>query len=309
MARAIWSGSISFGLVSVPVRMYSAIAEQDLHFHLLHTKDDGRIGYEKVCKEEERPVPDDEIAKAYEVADGEFVYLTDEDFEAAEGPGYRTIDISDFVPYDDIDPIYFERTYFLGPADGAEKVYGLLVKAMEQSGLAAIAKFVMRDKQHLGCLRLRDGMILLERMYFADEVRPADELRLKRATVSKPELQMAAELIDRFAGSFDISKYRDEYRESLLEVIKAKRKGGAVRVERPAKQEAPDLMSALRASLEEATGRAGNGRGGRRSGRQWKGDLAGLPKSELEQRARREGVRGFSRMTKGQLVKALRDAS
>src|SRR5918995_6059734 len=161
MPRAIWSGSISFGLVNVPVRMYSAIQEQDLHFHLLHVKDDSRIGYEKICKKEERPVPDDEIVKAYEVEDGEYVYVTDEDFEAAEGESLRTIDICDFVPYDEIDPIYFERTYFLGPADGADKVYRLLLKAMEDSGLAAIAKYVMRDKQNLGCLRVRDGVITL----------------------------------------------------------------------------------------------------------------------------------------------------
>ena len=134
MPRAIWSGSISFGLVNVPVRMYSAIDEQELHFHLLHTKDDSRIGYEKVCKKEGKPVPDDEIVKAYEFEDGEYVYLTEEDFEAAEGEVFRTIDVSDFVSYEEIDSIYFERTYYLGPADGADKVYSLLVKAIRAVG-------------------------------------------------------------------------------------------------------------------------------------------------------------------------------
>src|SRR6266511_4418950 len=119
--RAIWSGSITFGLVNAPVRIYSAIHEHKLHFHLVHRKDDSPIGYEKVCKKEDKPVPDKEIVKAYEVDDGKYVYMDDEDFEAAEERGYRAIDITDFVPYEDIDPIYFERTYYLGPQDGAEK--------------------------------------------------------------------------------------------------------------------------------------------------------------------------------------------
>ena len=172
MARAIWTGSISFGLVNVPVRMYSAIDEQDVRFHLLHEKDDSRIGYEKVCKKEGKPVPDDEIVKGYEVSEGKYVYVTDEDLEAAAGESYRTIDIEDFVDVDEVDPIYFERTSYLGPADGAEKPYALLVRAMEQSGLVGIVTYVMRDKQQLGCLRVRDGMIVLEKMFFADEIRP-----------------------------------------------------------------------------------------------------------------------------------------
>src|ERR671936_662283 len=136
MPRAIWTGAISFGLVNVPVRMYSATQDHDLHFHYLHVKDDSRIGYEKVCKKEGRPVPDDEIVKAFEYEKGEYVYMTDEDFEAAETDGYKAIDITDFVPYDEIDPIYFERTYYLGPQDGSEKVYALLLRAMEDAGLA-----------------------------------------------------------------------------------------------------------------------------------------------------------------------------
>src|ERR671919_2200124 len=158
MPRAIWSGAISFGLVNVPVRMYSAIDEQDIHFHYVHEKDGSRIGYEKICKKEDKPVPDDEIVKAYEYAKGKYVYMTDEDFEAAAVEGYKTIDITDFVPRDEIDPIYFERTYYLGPQEGAEKVYALLRRAMEEAGLAGIAKYVMREKQQLGALRVHDGV-------------------------------------------------------------------------------------------------------------------------------------------------------
>ena len=133
MPRAIWSGSILFGLVSVPVRLYSAIDEKDLHFHLLHRKDDSRIGYEKICKKEGKVVPDDEIGTAYEVSKGKYVYLDDEDFEAAEPKGYRTFDLTDFVPLAEIDPIYLDRTYYLAPAEGGEKVYAVLMRAMEKS--------------------------------------------------------------------------------------------------------------------------------------------------------------------------------
>jgi DNA end-binding protein Ku len=250
--RAIWSGAISFGLVNVPVRMYSAIEEKDLHFHLLHRKDDSRIGYEKICKKEGKPVPDNEIAKAYEISKGEYVYVDEEDFAAAAIQGYKTIDITDFVPYEEIDPIYFEKTTYLGPEEGAEKVYSLLVRAMEDSELAAIATYVMREKQQLGCLRVRKGVITLERMYFADEIRPIDEIKPQKARVSPEELEMAGTLIKRFSGHFRPEKYKDTYRQALLKVIRAKQKGKEVHVETPAEpEEAPDLLTALRASLEE----------------------------------------------------------
>ena len=302
--RSIWSGSISFGLVNVPVRMYSAIQEQDLHFHLLHTKDDSRIGYEKVCKQEGKPVPDDEIVKAYEVAEGEYVYMTDEDFAAAEGEATRTIEILDFVPYDDLDPIYFEKTSYLGPAAGAEKVYALLLRAMEDSGLAAIARYVMRDKQHLGCLRVREGVITLERMFFADEIRPVDDIRPKRVSVGKEELRIAAQLIDQYAGTFEPEKYEDTYREALLAVVKRKRKGEEVHHEPRAEEpEEVDLLAALRRSLERQ-GRNGGSKRSRNGG----SDLAGLTKAELDERARDARIEGRSKMTKDELVEALEGA-
>ena len=183
MPRAIWSGSLLFGLVNVPVRMFSAIDEKDLHFHLLHRKDDSRIGYEKVCKKEGKPAPDDEIGTAYEISKGKYVYLEDEDFAAAEPKGYRTFDLSDFVPLDEIDPIYLDRTYYLAPAEGGEKVYAVLTRAMDKAGLAAIGTYVMRNKQHLGCLRVRDGVLLLSQLYFADEIRPHEELAPKGVRV------------------------------------------------------------------------------------------------------------------------------
>jgi DNA end-binding protein Ku len=299
MPRAIWSGSISFGLVNVPVRMYSAIDEQDVRFHLLHEKDDSRIGYEKVCKEEGKPVPDDEIVRGYEVSEGEYVYVTDEDLEAAAGETYRTIDIQDFVAVDEVDPVFFERTSYLGPAAGGEKTYALLVRAMEESGLVGIASYVMRDKQQLGCIRVRDRMLVLEKMFFADEIRPTDDIAPRTTRVGKQELAMALDLIDRFRGPFEPERYEDTYRTALLRMIDRKRKGKDVHVEPQVEREAPtDLLEALRASVE-AHGRHGRRRRGRN------GSLAGLSKAELEKRARKAGIEGRSTMTKDELVEAL----
>jgi DNA end-binding protein Ku len=255
MPRAIWTGAISFGLVNVPVRMYSAIDEHKLHFNYIHEKDGSRIGYEKVCKTEGKPVPDDEIVKAFEWEKGEFVPMRDEDFERAQEDTYKAIDIRDFVDYEEIDAIFFERTYYLGPQEGAEKVYALLVRAMEDSGRAAIAKYVMRDRQNLGCLRVADGVLLLEKMYFADEIRPAGDLKpkVKKGDVDKREVEMAQALIDKLYGPFKPGQYEDTYRDTLCDIIKAKRAGETI--EEPEAEQpkaAPDLMEALKASLEQA---------------------------------------------------------
>jgi DNA end-binding protein Ku len=253
MPRAIWSGTISFGLVSVPVRMYSAIDESDLRFHLVHEPDGGRIGYQKVCKAENEPVPEDEIVKAFEVKPDELVVLTDEDFAAAKSEGVKSIEISDFVPYEEIDPIYFERTYYLGPQDGGEKVYALLREAMERTELAALGKYVMREKQHLGCLRVRDGVITLEKMFFHDEIRPAKEIAPSKGKVPKAELEMATTLIGQFKRSFEPEKYEDTYRDALMKVIKAKQKGKTITAVPAAEDEEPaDLLAALKASVEAA---------------------------------------------------------
>ncbi len=311
MPRAIWSGSVSFGLVNVPVRMYSAIDEKDLHFHYVHAKDASRIGYEKVCKAEGKPVPANEIVKAFEFEKGEYVYMTDEDFEAAEVHNFKTIDIRDFVPYEEIDPIYFERTYYLGPQENAEKVYALLVEAMERAGLAAIAKYVMRDKQHLGCLRVRNGVVTLEKMYFADEIRPTEGIAPDGAAVDKRELEMAGRLIESFSGPFQPEKYDDTYRDALCEIIRAKRAGKETHGPKPEEPEAaPDLMTALRASLEAAQKRRGGTRGeSAENGASADGDLAKLSKDELYERAKELDVPGRSDMSKEELLEAVRAAA
>jgi DNA end-binding protein Ku len=253
--RALWTGTITFGLVNVPVRIYSAVHEHRLSFHLVHEKDDGPIGYQKVCKLEDKPVSNDEIVKAYEFKKGEFVHLTDEDFAAVQVEGQHTIDLEDFVPYEDIDPTYFAHTYLVGPQDGAEKTYALLVRAMEESGLAGIGKFVMRSRQYLGCLRVREGTLTLEQLYFADEVDPPKGIVPNRLpNVNKKELDMALTLIEGFSAKWQPDKYEDTYTDALLEVVKAKRKGKDVHeLHEPEQDEAPpDLMEALRLSIEQS---------------------------------------------------------
>jgi DNA end-binding protein Ku len=302
MPRSLWTGSISFGLVSVPVRIYSAIEEHTLHFNFVHAPDGSRIGYEKVCKAEDKPVPDDEIVKAFEYEKGEWVYMTDADFEAAAAENHRTIDIRAFVPFEEVDPIYFERTYYLGPAQDGERVYALLARAMADSGLAGVAKWVMRDRQNLGLLRIRDGLITLERMHFADEIRAAEEFAPKEAKVEKKELEMAARLIEQYQGEFRPEDYRDTYRDALCEIIEAKRKGKEIRVEAEPEPEAPtDLMAALRASVEAA-------RRERPSRRSSNGDLVSKSKEELYELAKKADIPGRSDMSKEELVEALRAA-
>jgi DNA end-binding protein Ku len=307
MPRAIWSGAISFGLVNVPVQMFSAIAEHKLHFRLVHELDESPIGYQKICKLEDKPVADDEVVKAFEFEPGEFVFMDDEDFEAARVEGYKTIEITDFVPYDQIDPIYFARTYYLAPGEGGEKVYALLLRAMEDTKLAGIAKYVMRDRQYLGALRVREGVITLEQMYFADEIRSLGELKPPKASVSKDELGMAEQLIENFAGDFEPKKYKDTYRDALCEIIRAKRAGKEVH-HAPDSEEAapPDLLEALRASIK-ASGDGHSRRGRVRNGSNR--DLSGLSKSELDERARKAKIPGRSKMSKGELIEALSEAA
>jgi DNA end-binding protein Ku len=234
--------------------MESAVEEHTLHFNYLHEPDGGRIGYQKVCSAEDRPVPDDEVVKAFEVSKGTFVPMADEDFEAAElAKPRKTIDIHAFVDPEEIDPIFFERTYYLGPQDGGEKVYALLARAMAESNLVAVATFVMRDREHLACLRVRDGVLTLERMHFADEIRSADGLAPKGIRIAKDELRMASRLVEQFAGPFRPEKFEDTYRKALRKVIRAKERGETLTPAEAPDDEGPiDLMAALRESVEGA---------------------------------------------------------
>jgi DNA end-binding protein Ku len=262
MPRALWSGAISFGLVNVPVRMYAAISEHNVHFNMLRGKDAERIHYRKVAGSSGREVPDDQIVKGYEVSDGEYVTLTDEEIAAAHVEGDKVIEIHEFVPLEEIDPIVFERTYYLAPAEGAERVYALFAEALESSGLVGIASFVFHDRDQLAAVRAKDGVLLLERMYFADEIRDRDGiLPDRKRAVDKRELELATDLIERMQGSFDHSAYHDRYRERLMSIIEKKRKGETITAPKAEERKAPsDLMAALEASLSEAVGRSKTGK-------------------------------------------------
>jgi len=234
--------------------MFSAVREHKLHFHLVHEKDSSPIGYQKVCKAEGKPVPDDEVVKAFEHRRGEYVFMNDEDFENAQVEGYKSIDVTDFVPAEEIDPIFFAKTYYLGPGNGAEKVYSLLVQALEDTELVAITKFVMRERQHLGALRVRDGVLTLEQLYFADEIQPIDEIKPTKQRIGKEELAMARQIVESGTTAWKPERYKDTYQAELKAAIEAKRKGKAVHRAADVDKggEVVDLMQALRASVQQA---------------------------------------------------------
>lgn len=298
MARPIWSGSITFGLINVPVRMFSAVREHRLHFRYIHEPDGSPIGYEKFCKAEGKPVPDEEIVKAFEWEKGEMVPMRDEDFEAAQAEGsHRSIEIRDFVSYEEIDPVYFERTYYLEPTEDAGNAYALLVEAMREAGRAAIAKFVMRDRQHLACLRVTGDVLALERMHFADEVQDPGTHAPEKGKVSKRELEIARSLIGELSGEWQPERYEDTYRDTLCEIIETKREGEAVEVPEVSEpKKAPDLMAALEASLKEVKAESN----GKRNG------LEKLSKKDLYERAKRADIPGRADMSKDELLAALR---
>jgi len=305
--RPIWSGVVSFGLVTVPVRLFSAVHEHRLEFHLVHEKDDSRIGYQKVCKNEDKPVADDEIVKAFEISPGKLVHMTDEDFEAVQIEGHHAIDLEDFVPYDEIDPTFFAHTYVVAPGDGAEKTYALLVRAMAESGLAGIGKFVMRNRQYLGCLRVRDKALILEQMHFADEVDPPGKLVPGRLpAVSSRELGMALELIESFSGKWRPEKYKDTYTAALKKVIRAKQAGKEIhRAPEPEPVEQPDLFEALRESVRQH----GSGKRPKRASINGNGKVDALSRKQLDAQAKKLGIDGRSKMTKEQLAKAVANAA
>ncbi|HXF56919.1 MAG TPA: Ku protein [Actinomycetota bacterium] len=252
MPRAMWKGSISFGLVSIPVGVYPATEEKTLRFHQLHAKDHGRIRYKRFCTIEDVEVPYEEIVKGYEYEKGKYVVLTDEDLAAVPVESTRTIDILQFVDLEEIDPIYFDRPYYLVPEEPGIKAYALLRQAMEQDGRVALAKVTFRDKEHLCTLRVKDGAFVLETMRWPDEIRPAEFEELEREVSVRPqEVQMAKSLIDNLTGPFRPEEYRDEYREALLEVIERKVRGEEIEVvPEPEPTKVVDLMEALRASVE-----------------------------------------------------------
>ena len=255
MARAIWSGSISLGLVNVPVKLYSAVQRKDVHFHQLQEKTGARIRYKKVSESTGREVSSDSIVKGYEVSKGNYVPVTDEDFEAVEPERTHTVEIEDFVALDEVDPLQFVNTYWVSPQDskGASKAYALLRDAMEKKGRVAIGRFVMRTKEHLVMVRPVDKALALHTMLFPDEIVAVSDVdgMPVRAKPDAREVKMAEQLIDSLTVEWNPTKYRDSYREKLLDIIKRKAKGEEIVTEpREERAEVVDLMAALEASIE-----------------------------------------------------------
>jgi DNA end-binding protein Ku len=252
MARAIWSGSISFGMVSIPVKLYGATESKDISFHLLHATDGTRLKQVRWCPTDEVEVPWSETVRGYEYAKGEYVTLTNEDFEKLPLPSRHIIDLSAFVKASEIDPVYYERSYYLAPDERAEKPYALLMKAMEEKGLTAVATITIRNKEQLCAIRPRDGVIMLETLYYPDEVRSTD-VDTTGAKVSDRELDMAFTLIELLRKPFEPEEYHDRYREALSQLIEAKLEGRDV-VKAPQARETKviDLADALRKSVEAA---------------------------------------------------------
>jgi DNA end-binding protein Ku len=262
MARAIWSGSISFGLLNVPVKLYSAVARRGISLREIRESDGARIRHRRVAEGTDEEVPYESIVKAFEITPGRYVPLAKDEMAALAPEKTRAIEVQDFVDLDQIDPIYFDSPYYLGPAEGAEKAYSLLARAMEESGKVAIARFVFRNKEHLAALRPSEGVLTLTTMRFADEVVPPSELDdvlpTPKPKVGRREVEMAERLIDSLTRDFDPGAYRDEYREQLLAMIERKAEGKEIvtpAVEEPKATGAPDLMSALEESIAAVKGR------------------------------------------------------
>jgi DNA end-binding protein Ku len=254
--RAIWKGAVSFGLVSIGVRLYSATEEKDIRFHQVHRTDGGRIRYKRVCQVDGEEVGYDDIAKGYDLGGGEMVVLTDEDFADLPLSTSRAIDVLQFVPAEQVDPILYAKTYYLEPEGQATKPYILLRDALTDSDRVAIVKIALRQREQLATLRVHEGVLVLNTMLWPDEVRKPDFAFLDEdVSLRPPELAMAGSLIDSMAGDFDPGEYTDNYREALQEVIDAKVEGReVVQPEEPeaAPAAAVDLMAALKASVERA---------------------------------------------------------
>jgi DNA end-binding protein Ku len=251
-SRSIWKGAITFGLITIPVGLYTAVEEKDFRFNQLHSKDNGRIKYKRVCSVCGEEVPYDEIVKGYEFEKGNYVVFTEEEMEAIPADSIKAIDVVSFVPLEEIDPVYFQKPYYVAPEPSGVKAYKLLEKAMNESGRIGVAKVTLREKERLATLRVRDGVFILETMNWPDEIRQPDFAELNKDVEIRPqELAMAKSLIENLSDTFQPDEFHDTYRERLEEAVQAKIEGQQVAVE-PTKEPTQilDLMEALKASVE-----------------------------------------------------------
>ncbi len=342
MARAIWTGSISFGLVNIPVGLYSAVSEKTVRFHQLERGTSDRVRNKRVNENTGKEVDYADIVKGYEVGGGQYVVLTPKELEAVEPTGSRTIEIDDFVDQDEIDPIFYNQTYYVAPkTEAAGRPYALLLEAMRRAKKVAIATFVMRSKEHLAALRVNGEVLALETMYFADEIRDPEREIEVRPTGEAPrprELETAIALIESLSAKWDPSKYHDRYRTQVEELIEAKLAGQEIVVSRPKEEDTNvvDLMEALRRSVDrvrqgrrEETTPASAAKAGtqavaaskasksapakkapaRRKGRQPQGEqLSMMSREELYQLAQEINVPGRSKMNRDELAEAVASA-
>jgi DNA end-binding protein Ku len=263
MARALWKGAVTFGLVNIPVRLYSAVQEKSLKFHMLHAKDGGRIKYQRVCAICGEEVTWDDIVKGYEYSKDHYVQFTEEELQALDLDSIRAIDVVTFVPLDEIDPVYFNKTYYIVPEPSGLKAYRLLQEALEAEGSVGLAKVALREKEHLATVRLKDDVFVLETMHWPDEIRSAafEELD-KNVEVRDAELKMARQLIQQLSGEFDPEQFADEYRARMEELVEQKVEGQEITVAAEPEEEPTkvvDLMEALKASVAEAKKKPASG--------------------------------------------------
>jgi DNA end-binding protein Ku len=304
MPRSLWSGSLSFGLVNVPVRLFSAARDLDYHFRQLHRKDGAPIEQRRFCSKENVEIVWEEVTHSYHL-DGKQVVLTDEELDSVGPRKTRTVDIEAFVDLSDIDPIYYDHPYFVAPAgesEGTLRAYSLLVEAMAGTERAALGRFVMRRKEYLVALRVREGALSLTTMRFHDEIRPARGLPTGGKKPAKKELDGAVAVIEELSADWDPERYTDCYRQRLKQVIDEKRKGKRIRAPEPEEEppRVPDLMEALQRTLKNVKdGRPARDDGGGNGG------LDRLSREELYERAQEAKLPGRSKMSREQLAKAL----
>lgn len=271
MARAVWRGTISFGMVSIPVRLYTATESKDISFRQLHRDDNSPIKYVKRCAADGQDLENDDIVKGYEYTKGQYVLVEEADLERLPVPSKHIIELNSFVPGPEIDPIYYEKSYFIEPEEVAAKPYALLARTLQDRNVVAIGKLALRQKERLCALRPRDGAIQLETLFYADEVR-TPEFQVPDVEVKESELKIADSLVDLLASDFNPGEYKDEYREAVLALITAKLEGEEF-VAAPEPEEAKpavDLMAALKASVEAAKAKK-DGSGGKTRSRSEKG--------------------------------------
>jgi len=261
MARAIWKGSISFGLVNIPIALYPATRREEFKFRLLRKTDLSPVNYKRVAEKDGKEVPWDQIVKGYEYEKGKYVVLKDEDFQRVDVEATQTVDIQDFVELDEIDPIFFYKPYYLEPQKGGDKAYALLRDALKDSKKVGVAKVVIKTREYLAGVKPEDGALVLELMHFADELADTSKLHIpKKVEIGKREITMAKSLIDSMSSKWNPEKYKDDYREALMEVIEEKVEAGGKEIEeKPKKAPKPtkviDLVSVLQKSLEETGAR------------------------------------------------------